>query len=130
MKPLYRALAGALIALRNCQNSKNTEWEGRHHDRIEKLTKDFMPSGSGINSGTDFDFAVSKPERLVFTTSFHHMNDGGSYDGWTDHTVIVTPSLWNDFDLRITGRNRKDIKDYLHDVFREALRQEVEEFPE
>jgi hypothetical protein len=49
------------------------------------------------------------------------MTEGGMYDGWTEHTVVVTPSLAFGINIRITGRNRNDIKDYLHDVFHEAL---------
>ena len=84
-----------------------------------------MPSGSGIDSGTKLDFDRSKPNRLVFTAPYHHMNDDGMYDGWTDHDIIVTPDLGFGFDLRITGRDRNQIKDYLGDTFAEALRQDI-----
>jgi hypothetical protein len=58
---------------------------------------------------------------LVIVTSYHHMNDAGMYDGWTDHKVIVTPSLVHGFVLRITGRNRNDIKEYIADLFQQSL---------
>jgi hypothetical protein len=54
------------------------------------------------------------------------MNDGGFYDGWTDHSVIVTPSLVEGFNLRVTGRNRKDIKEYIAEQFCMALDQDIE----
>lgn len=126
-RPLYQALATKIQAILNCQESGNMEWEQRHAESVDSLTKQHMPSGGGFDSGTQFDDVASKPERLVFTTSFHHMNDVGSYDGWTDHSVIVTPSLANGFNLRITGRNRNDIKDYIHESFDVALRTIVSE---
>jgi hypothetical protein len=125
-RPLYHVLANKIVAMANCREMGNEEWLSRHRDEAEQLVRDMMPSGSGIDSGTTLDFDASKPDKLVFDTSFHHMNDGGMYDGWTEHTVIVTPSLSSGFDVRITGRNRNEIKDYLADIYHEALRQNVE----
>jgi hypothetical protein len=48
------------------------------------------------------------------------MDDGGGYDGWTEHTITVTPSF-RGFDLTISGRDRNDIKDYLHQTFDHVL---------
>ena len=73
-----------------------------HEATIKRLVKDFMPSGSGFDAGTKLDLDLSHAERLVFTTSYHHMNDGGYYDGWTEHTVTVTPGF--------NGSNIKDIR--------------------
>lgn len=101
------------------------EWFDRWSDTIEQLCKDFMPSGSGFDSGTKIDLDASHAEKLVFHTSFHHMNDGGFYDGWTEHTVTVTPSF-RGINIRIGGRNRNDIKDYIHESFDYALCQEIE----
>lgn len=64
------------------------------------------------------------------------MNDGGFYDGWTEHTVTVTPALHGDFHLRISGRNRNDIKEMMYQDFDYKLRTDVtydlyrERFPE
>ena len=46
------------------------------------------------------------------------------YDGWTEHTVTVTPSF-SGFNMRISGRNRNDIKDHMHETFYSALHTEV-----
>lgn len=127
-KPLYQKLACLILAHHNCIASGNTEWRDRHEDSISAIIKQFMPSGSGIDSGTslDLDACLRHPgERLVFTAPFHHMNENGMYDGWTSHTVIVTPSLWSEFDIRITGKDRNDIKKYLHEVFHHALTLEI-----
>jgi hypothetical protein len=53
------------------------------------------------------------------------MNENGFWDGYTDHTIIVKPSLQFDFTLRITGPNRNDVKEYLAQTFDYALRKDV-----
>jgi hypothetical protein len=125
-RPLYQAIASALQAKENCAKSGNTEWHDRHQANIDLWVRNYMPHGSGIDSGTHFDTA-STPNKLIFTLGYHHMDEGGSYDGWTDHKAIVTPSLTSRFDLRITGRDRNQIKDYLADTYYEALTQTVGE---
>lgn len=114
---LYRLIAHCLIAVGNCQRTGNHEWEVIHHERIERFVSRYLPSGGGFDAGTSLDFEKSRPDRLVFSTSFHHMNDHGYYDGWTEHQVIVTPSLAYGFELRITGRNRGDIKELIEQTF-------------
>lgn len=120
-QPLYQQLASLVQARLNCIRSGNTEWKFTHEDRIEKLVRDHMPSGSGLDCGTKFDFEKSTPEKLVFHTSYHHMNEAGMYDGWTDHIITVKPSLASSFKLNIGGRDRNFIKDYLYDTFDQAL---------
>lgn len=120
---LYQKIASKLAAIEYLKSSTTHPypeiWIANHTDAIERLVNDNLPSGSGFDSGTKLDFALSKPERLVFTTAFHHMNDG-TYTKWTSHTVIVTPSLASGFNLRVTGRDHNNIKDYITDCFNEA----------
>ena len=54
-----------------------------------------------------------------------YMNDGGMYDGWTDHSVIVTPDLASGFDLKVTGQDRNDIKDFIGEMFAELLNRDI-----
>lgn len=122
---LARQIATALEARENCRTSGNWEWFNKHSKVIQTLTE-ALPSGSGFDNGTGIDLDASKPNRIVLYTSFHHMNDVGMYDGWTDHTVIVTPSFVHGLDLRITGRDRNDIKEYIYDAFYTALTAETE----
>ena len=84
-----------------------------HEDTISKIMQG-APSGSGIDSGTKL--LISNRKKLVFQADYHHMNDGGYYDGWTEHKITVTPAF-SGFDLRISGRDRNQIKDYLYEVF-------------
>lgn len=123
---LYKKIASLLNAIENCKKSNNTKWFEKHSEKIELLVKNCMPSGSGFDCGTTLALERSTPEKLVFITSYHHMNTDGYYDGWTDHTVTVQPSLQFDFTLTVLGENRNDIKDYMHDVFSEALNTLVE----
>lgn len=123
--PLYRRLASLLGSADRCDAAKNAEWATRHRNTIRDLVKQHMPSGSGFDSGTELDEDASTPEKLVFTTSFHHLNDGGYYDGWTEHKVTVTPSLASGYDLRVSGRDRNGIKDYIAETFGHALDTEV-----
>lgn len=127
-RAIYRELALLFQAYLNCKarNDDNAaEWQSNHHASIVKLCEAFMPSGSGIDCGTKFDFDASEPDKLVLAFSYHHMNDGGMYDGWTEHTLIVRSSLAHEFETRISGRNRNQIKDYLYEVYDNDLRQEV-----
>lgn len=125
---LYAVLANKLNARHNCDMAtpRNDEWFGRHEDAILALVKEHMPSGSGIDTGTKIDLDASTDEKLVFTFSYHHMNETGMYDGWTDHKAIVTPSLAFGYSLKITGRDRNQVKDYLHDVFNAALSTQID----
>lgn len=126
-EPLYRALSSLVSARLNCIARKptaNVEWQSKHEDSIAELVE-FLPSGSGIDGGTKIDLDASTPEKLVFTFGFHHMNDAGMYDGWTEHTLTVRPSLQFDIATTISGRNRNDIKDYLYETYGYALTQDV-----
>lgn len=135
MKPLWKHLAIQQNRLCNLEDFLDRS-SGSELDRIratiqevqeniEKLVKEHMPSGSGFNAGTEILYEYRdrplKGDMLVFKTSFHHMNDGGYYDGWTEHKVIIEPCLMFDFKLKVTGRDRDQIKDYIGDVFHEAL---------
>ena len=128
---LESELASLIDAYKRCLRDsveRSAHWRDMadtHEATIERLVKDFMPSGSGFDAGTKLDLDLSHAERLVFTTSYHHMNDGGYYDGWTEHTVTVTPGF-NGSNIRISGRDRNGIKDYIHSTFGDALGRDVE----
>jgi len=124
-RPLYQHLASLIEARLNCIALDN-DFASNHEDAISTLASNYLPRGSGFDSGTTVDLESSKSNRLVIQTSYHHMNDGGYYDGWTEHSVIVTPSLAFGFDLRITGRDRREFKEYALELFQSALGEEIE----
>lgn len=124
--PLYRVLAQLVAARATCAATGNAEWEKRHTDTLLKLVLDRMPRGAGIDQGTQLRLDDCTPNKLVFGTAFHHMDEHGGYDGWTEHIVSVRPSLTSTIEVDIRGSNRNQIRDYLHDVFLDALTAEVE----
>jgi len=126
-RPLYKVLASTLIARQNCEKTNNTEWRDKHEERIKQLVKEYMPSGSGFDSGTELDINASTPDRLKFYTAVHHMDENGMYSGWTEHVVRVSPSLAFEIDITISGKNQDDIKEYIYECFQIALTQLVGE---
>ena len=122
--PFYRAFSQTFQAYQECLKRGNAEWELKHKDTLKGMI-DSLPSGSGIDSSTQFDWDKSTPDKLVFYADYHHMNEGGYYDGWTCHTVTVRPSLAFGIALSISGKNRNDIKGYLHDVYHTVLTEQI-----
>lgn len=120
MQTLAERIAQKLAAIRNCERSGNQEWLERHSVELLLLMHK-MPSGSGFDAGTQLEMNESNHEKLVFTTSFHHMNDVGMYDGWTQHKVTVKPSFMFGFVLQISGRDKRGIKDYIAECFNTVL---------
>ena len=122
----YQAISRAIGAHNRCEQSKNEEWHKRWHDTLIELCKP-LPSGSGFDSGTELS-EKSTPEKLVFETSYHHMNSDGYYVGWTTHEIICTPSFELGIHYRITGRNQNDTKDYIGECFDSILNEDVNEY--
>jgi len=129
MTKIVERLAAAIAARLNCIESGNAEWQTRHEDTIDAIVRDRLPSGSGVDSGTAINLDKCTPDKIVLFASFHHMNDGGYYDGWTQHTITVTPSFIGGFSLKISGPNRNQVKDYLGDLFHAALNDDYEAQP-
>lgn len=106
----YIAIAKSVGSYHRCVESGNTEWQAKHKDAIEELCAD-LPSGSGFDNGSHID-----------------LDQSGMYDRWTEHEVILTPSLEMGYRLKVTGINRNDIKDYIRDQFSYALDNDVEQW--
>jgi len=107
----YQYIASMVCALRTCENNERAEW---HKQTLDEAMEG-APSGSGIDNGMQLMLAASTRQKLVFRCEYHHMNEGGFYDGWTGHEIKVTPG-WRGPNIVIGGRNRNDVKDYLYDV--------------
>lgn len=124
--PLYRILAGKIAARQACQNDPiRQEWYRKHSEAIDAIARNLLPSGSGIDGGTKVDLDRSTGERIVLTAGFHHMNDAGMYDGWTEHNITITPSLLFTMHVHVSGRNRNGIKEYMTDVYSSDLHRQV-----
>jgi len=77
-----------------------------------------LPSGSGIDNGTRVTDVSAA--RVKLECSYHHMNDTGHYDGWTEHVIRVTPTFAG-IDVKVSGPDRNGVRDYLGDVYHHAL---------
>ena len=118
---LYKRIATALEARRNCEKTGNELWFDNWTDTLDKAIGQ-LPHGSGLDGKTELS-ELSTPNKLIVTAEYHCMNENGYYDGWINLTIAVIPSLTFDFELKITGRFGKyqDVKDYLYDIFNEAF---------
>lgn len=119
----YTQVARTLQALKDCQNPKDDnddcvyDWETKLDAILQKLINENLPSGSGFDAGVWLLEKETTPERLVFQADFHHINNSRWGNGWTCHKIIITPSLQFGFNVKVTGRNRNGIKDYITEVF-------------
>ena len=93
----------------------------------ENITLHHMPYGSGFDNGTKFVREKSNPGKFVFETSFHHMDGNGFYCGWTDHTVTIESNFDGPTVTKVTGRNKRDIKEYIAEVFQQVISEQAYE---
>jgi hypothetical protein len=117
-------LSSLSIAVANCVKGGMEDWEEKHRDSIAQIVADHLPRGSGWDHGTTFDIDASSTNRLVFSGSFHHMDEHGGYDGWTDHKIIITPTF-DGVDVDVKGRNRNGIKTMLGEDFYWCLTKKI-----
>lgn len=107
---LYQAIVNNALLGENFRDAKD-----ERQARIDAI----LPSGSGFDCGTKILNADEK--KIVFFTEFHHMNENGYYDGWTKHRITVTPDFISGINIRIYGKNRSQIKEYIHVLFHGLL---------
>lgn len=93
-------------------------------EALKTYVKKVMPSGSGFDCGTKINLDREDKTQIVFETSFHHMDEHGGYDGWTEHIVRVRPCLMFGFSLTVSGRNRNNIKEMIGEQFQYILTQD------
>ena len=122
---IYRTLANLIQARMGCIARNYPHPVISSHDEAISKIMSTAPSGSGFDSGTKLDLEASNRNKIVFTTAFHHTNENGYYDGWTEHKITIRPDLIFGFDMKISGRDRNQIKDYIGDVFSAWLEEEV-----
>lgn len=123
-RPLFQEIA-SVCGARHRVAANGNDFAAKHNETLDNIEKDLLPSGSGIDCGTTIDRDKSNDDVIVLNTSFHHMNDAGMYDGWTEHVVTIRPAF-RGIDITVSGRNRNDIKDYLLEVFDSSLTDAVD----
>lgn len=124
---VYQRIAHLLVAIENCRKTENDFWQAQHTANLNSLVKEKLPGGSGFDSGTTLDMDRSSGESLVLHTSFHHMDENGCYDGWTDHCIRVYPDLLFDFRITVSGRDRNGVKEFIADTFHHVLNEDAPE---
>lgn len=121
----YQCLGVAFQAYKNCIVSNDftnlEKWETVINDIVESL-----PTGSGIDGETTFDFEKSKVDKLIINSEFHFMDNNGFYDGWGTFRIIISPD-WRGFNMNVSCKFPKKYKmilqDYLYDTFSYDLEQ-------
>lgn len=129
--PVYKKLASEIERAIRCRNEAENPNEFNRELRAENardamaqanwIASNLLPSGSGVDSGTSIDWDKTKPNRIVLNTDYHHMDEYGHYSGWSDHQIIVTPDLASEIAIRVTGRDRNNIKEYLAEMYQSDL---------
>lgn len=114
--PWFSYIANQLARAENLAKSQ-PEKAKLVRSSLETYVQRNAPSGSGVDCGTRLSEKATT-NRIVLSLSYHHMNEEGMYDGWTEHEITVTPDFISAVDLHITGRDKNQIKDFLHDTYR------------
>lgn len=122
--PVYKFIATQLARVKNLENS-NAPRSSKVFDALCMWVKKNGPSGSGIDMGTAVS-EKSTQDCIVLGTHFHHMDEHGGYDGWTDHMVRCKASMLFGIDVTVSGRDRNQIKDYLGELYQRWLLSEME----
>ena len=88
------------------------------------LLQELLPNGNGLLRQLDCEILLKSTEKriVIGTTYWHETNTR------TVHQVIIKPSFEGAINIRVTGKNVNNVKEYLHDIFREALMKEYEVF--
>lgn len=118
-------IAELVEARENCRKAGNAEWYDRHTDALSEVIRDHLPRGAGIDAGCVLCLASCKRDRIVIDVPFHVMNESGYYIGWRTFKVVARPAFQS-IDLKVTGRDVTGTRDYLADLFHEALTRRID----
>lgn len=124
-KTIAQRIAELVVARRNCEKMDNPQWHKIHGERLAGIM-DLSPSGSGWDCGTTLVESSCNDTVLVFSGAYHHMDEMGGYDGWTEHVIRARASFLG-LSIAVSGRDRNGIKDYLADLFHCWLTENYEE---
>jgi hypothetical protein len=117
MRKILNELAG-YVENYDCHTKRHeTLCASGSREAADLLVHQTAPSGSGIDCGTKINWTKTKKNKIVLTVEYHHMNDNGFYCGWTYHEITFTPDLVGVFNISVSGRDYRDIKDYLTEVY-------------
>jgi hypothetical protein len=94
------------------------------------LLQELLPNGNGIreHEGLAVILLESTKKRIVIETTYWPPHDSYETTRRTVHQLVITPSFEGEINIRVTGKNENNVKEYLQDIFREALMKEYEVF--
>lgn len=117
---IYRILQ----AKEDCKNTNNIEWLNNHEFSLFEIERNNLPHGSGIDSGCTIDREF-KENKVILNVPFHNMDEFGGYCGWSEFKIICKPEF-DGISLKIIGKDKYYVKDYLYDLFYEILQKEID----
>jgi hypothetical protein len=123
-KTVAQAIHAALVAIDNCEKHGNTEWLARWKAYVDRIAKECLPSGAGIDAGTRVVGRTSEGRGIELLLDYHAMNETGYYIGWTEFRAYVRPAF-DGLEITLSGRNVNDCKEYLHQALHGALSAEL-----
>ncbi len=120
-RPLYAAVAGALLALKNCRERDliSQAWENKWEEYLKRCEK-ALPLGGGFDLPPTVHTDEITPDLITIKGNFHPTDPYGGYKAWLPYTVKVTPSLANGFNLKVVCRDRL-LREFIHGEFEHAL---------
>ena len=87
------------------------------------MLQKLLPIGNGIEKECVISLKSTKKRIVIDTAYWHEL-----LQEWTEHQIVVTPSFEGEINIRVTGKNVDNIKEYINEVFRKALMKEYEVF--
>jgi len=115
-----KTLVAQLVAAHAWNQTVNDQYRNQCETKIRRL-ESMLPRGSGIDNGTTV--VECTPTRVILECGFHHMNEHGYYDGWTHHRITITPTFAG-IVVKVSGKDRNQIKEYLADTYSACLESE------
>lgn len=122
---LAARIAAAAVALRNCEHYHNPEWQPIWCRVLHKLAAEYLPHGSGFDSGCRIDDSRTDGARITITADYHSMDEFGAYDGWYSYTATARASFVG-LVVTVRGPDRGiGLRDHVADCLAHALESEV-----
>lgn len=122
-RTVAETISTTAMALSTCREYENKGWAAAWARALDMLARNYLPHGSGFDSGCRVDHTKTGADKIVLYAEFHCMNDVGFYDGWREYRVTVRPTFGADLDVTISGRDYRDtgLPDYVAERIRDAM---------
>ena len=132
-KTLAQEIQGAMSAYLNSIKHGSPSSVHYWEDYLSAIEQEFLPHGSGFDSGCVISPDESTHDYFVINTAYHHMDENGFYCGWSNHRIKVLPSHVHGIDFKIVSQDHRDpydkrknslkscFMDYLHETFHSIL---------